>query len=95
MIGVTERAKQELKGLLTKDTPVSEEICVRLRTDSEGKLGLGFDIEKPDDETLECDGKKLLVVESALAGKLENTAIDIVDSKEGKKFVIVELPQAK
>ena len=48
MVNVTERAKQELKTLLSKkvDWP---QACLRLMDRGEGILGLGIDIEQPGD----------------------------------------------
>jgi Fe-S cluster assembly iron-binding protein IscA len=92
MIDVTERAKKELKELLANkvDHPAA---CLRLRTDDEGKLGLGIDIEKPDDEVVEYEGSSLLVVEPQLADALKGTAIDVVEGDEGRELVIVNKPE--
>ena len=48
MIYVTEKAKQELKSLLDKKVnwPGAR---LRLLDKGQGKLGLGIDIERPDD----------------------------------------------
>lgn len=92
MIDVTERAKKELKGLLT-DNVDHPEACLRLRTDEEGKLGIGIDIEKPDDKVIEYEGSSLLVVGEKLADSLGNVAIDVVDDDEGRQFVITDKPQ--
>jgi len=92
MIGITERAKKELKELLTEkvDNP---EARLRLRTNEEGKLGIGIDIEKPDDMVIEYKGDSLLVVDAKLADSLENVAIDVVDSDKDRQFVIINRPQ--
>jgi Fe-S cluster assembly iron-binding protein IscA len=92
MIEVTERAKKELKGLLISNVD-HPEACLRLRTGEEGKLGLGIDIEKPDDRVVEYEGSSLLVVEPGLADSLEDLAIDVEDSDEGRQFVIINKPQ--
>jgi Fe-S cluster assembly iron-binding protein IscA len=93
MIGVTERAKQELKGILQAGNFSESGSCVRLSANQDGKLGLGIDVEKPDDKAIDDEGLKLLVVEQHLADSLENLAIDIVDSEKGKQFVIVKIPE--
>ena len=87
MIDVTERAKKELKALLTKnvDHPMA---CLRLRTNEEGKLGIGIDVETPGDKVIEYEGSCLLVVESKLAATLEGVAIDVVDGDDGSELVI-------
>jgi len=91
MIDVTERAKKELKEILTQkvDHP---EACLRLRTNEQGQLGLGIDIAMPGDEVVEYEGIKLLIVEKELAGSLENVAIDVEESDEGSQLVIIDTP---
>ncbi len=92
MIDVTERAKKELKELLTNnvDHPAA---CLRLRTNDEGKLGLAIDIEKTDDKVVEYEGSSLLVVEPQLADALKGIAIDVVDGDEGRELVIINQPE--
>jgi Fe-S cluster assembly iron-binding protein IscA len=92
MIEVTQRAKEELKGLLTSNVD-HPEACLRLRTNEEGRLGFGIDIEMPGDQVVEYEGSKLLVVEAELANSLENMAIDVEDSDEGGRLVIVNNSQ--
>ena len=89
MIGITERAKKELKKILanTVDHPSA---CLRLRADDEGRLGFGIDIEMPDDRVVEYEGSKLLVVEPDLADSLKDMAIDVEDSDEGSQLVILD-----
>jgi hypothetical protein len=88
MIGVTERAKQELSKILTDNVDYAS-ACFRLKVGNEGNLDLGVDIERPDDKTVEFEGTTLLVVEPELADSLENVAIDVKDSPEGCRLVIV------
>jgi Fe-S cluster assembly iron-binding protein IscA len=87
MIDVTEPAKKELKQILDQNTGAPE-ACLRLRTNDEGKLGLGLDTERPDDEVLEYEGTKLLVMQSGLADQLKDTALDVVDDEEGRRLVL-------
>jgi len=89
MIDVTERAKKQLKELLTNNVD-HPEACLRLRTNDRGQLGLGIDIEMPGDEVLEYEGSKLLLVERELADSLEGIALDVEDSNEGSRLVIVD-----
>ena len=88
MIGVTELAKKELKKILT-DNVDNPSACLRLRVTGEGRLGLGIDVEMPDDKIVEYEGSKLLLVEQELADSLEDVAIDVEDSDEGSQLVIV------
>ena len=87
MIEVTQRAKQELKKLLhTKvDNPQAR---LRLTATEKGQLGLNIDIEKQDDQVVEHEGSKVLVVEDGLAAKLSGVTIDVQDTPEGPQLVI-------
>jgi Fe-S cluster assembly iron-binding protein IscA len=91
MIGVTEKAKAELSKVLA-DKVDHPEACLRLRVNGEGNLGIGIDIERPDDKVVEYEGATLLVVEPELADNLMNIAIDVEDSDEGSQLVIVDTP---
>lgn len=89
MIYVTERAKQELKRLLTAsvDWPGA---CLRLMDRGQGKLGLGIDIEAQDDQVVEYEGAKLLIVEPRLASNLKRVTLDVDDTTEGAELVICQ-----
>ena len=92
MIEVTERAKKELKKLLT-DSVEHPNACLRLRNNNEGRLGLGIDIAMPNDRVIEYEGATLLVAEPELADSLNDVAIDIEDSDEGSQLVIIDNPR--
>ena len=87
MIHVTERAKNELKKLLMAkvDWP---EARLRLVDRGQGQLGLGIDVESPHDRIVDYEGRKLLVVEPALATSLNGVTLDVDDSPEGAELVI-------
>jgi Fe-S cluster assembly iron-binding protein IscA len=87
MIQVTERAKQELRNLLTAkvDWPGAR---LRLMDRGQGRLGLGIDIESPDDQVVDYDGATLLVVEPGLATNLKGVTLDVDDNPEGPELVI-------
>jgi len=87
MINVTERAKQELKRLLNSSVDWPE-ACLRLTDRGQGKLGLGIDIEAPDDQVVEYKGTKLLIVEPRLATNLKQVTLDVNDTPEGTELVI-------
>jgi len=89
MIEVTERAKQELQRLLAAnvDWPGAR---LRLVDRGDGVLGLGIDIQAPEDEVIEHDGKALLLVEPKLANNLKRITLDADDTPEGIQLVIVE-----
>jgi len=87
MINVTEQAKQALKRILTAhmDMPQGR---LRLMDRGQGKLGLGIDIEMPDDKLVEYDGSTILVVEHGLAANLKGVTLDVEDSAKGSELVI-------
>jgi Fe-S cluster assembly iron-binding protein IscA len=88
MIGITERAKRELKELLFKKSDMPQ---ARLRlTGNRKNLGMGVDIELPGDEIVEYQGKKILVVERRLAVSLKGIVLDVDDTPQGPQLVIDE-----
>jgi len=89
MITVTDKAKQELKKTLSEnvDTPGAG---LRLVSREGGQLGLGVDIEKDDDEVVEFEGSKVLIVEKKLADTLNKITLDVEDTKEGNRLVLLE-----
>jgi len=89
MIGVTERAKAELKTILVSNVDNSQ-ACLRLNIDEQGQFGIGIDIEMPGDKTVEYEGSTLLAVEGNLAESLSNIRLDIEDTDKGSQLVIVE-----
>jgi Fe-S cluster assembly iron-binding protein IscA len=90
MIEVTDRAKDELKRLLVAsvDWPGAR---LRLLDRGQGKLGLGIDIEKKDDQVVEYEGDVLLIVEASLASRLNGVAIDVDNTPAGVELVVCEL----
>ena len=89
MIGVTERAKEELKRILT-DNVDNPQAGLRLTAGESGQLGLGIDIETKDDQVVEHDGSKVLIVENGLAASLEEITLDVEDTAEGPNLVLVK-----
>ena len=89
MIGVTERAKKELKRILM-DNVDNPQAGLRLISDESGQLGLSIDIETKDDQVVEHDNAKVLIVENNLADSLNEVTIDVEDTSEGPKLVIAK-----
>jgi len=89
MIGVTERARQELKRLLFAKVDMPQ-ARLRLISGDQGELGLGIDIESPRDEIVEYKGSGVLVVEHELATSLKGVILDVDDTPEGPQLVIAE-----
>lgn len=91
MIGVTERAKEELKTVLNKSVD-HPDACLRLRVKEDGELGLGIDIKMEGDQVVEHEGAPLLVAEQDLAESLGHMAIDVDESGEKLQLIIIEKP---
>lgn len=92
MIEITEHAKQELNRLLIAkvDWPGA---LLRLIDRGQGKLGLGIDIQKPNDLVIDFEGKRLILVEEALAENLANITLDVDETPDGPELVIIEKAQ--
>jgi len=91
MIGVTERAKHELKKILSAnvDSPLAG---LRLSATEQNRLGLGLDIEASGDTVVEHEGSKVLMVEGELADSLRGISVDVEDTQDGPRLVIVNEP---
>ena len=88
MINVTEQAKQELKRL--HDAYVNwPGGCLRIEDRGQGKLGLGIDLEKPDDTVVEYEGIRLLAFEPGIANSTRRVTID-VDSNRGATELVID-----
>ena len=89
MINITERAKQELRKLLSKkvDWP---EARLRLMDRGQGKLVLGIDIEARGDQIIEHEGVKVLIVDPDLASNVKEVILDVDDTPSGPELVIFE-----
>ena len=87
MLEVTERARQELKRVLTANTD-KPEACLRLTASEQGQLGLTLDEERQDDQVVEHEDSKVLLVEKNLADILQGITIDVEDTPEGARLVI-------
>jgi Fe-S cluster assembly iron-binding protein IscA len=88
MVKVTERAKQELKRLLSEKVDWSYG-RLRLMDRGQGILGLGIDIELPEDQVMEYQGTKVLVIEPEFAKRVKGITIDVDDTYDGVELVIV------
>lgn len=89
MIDITERARQELKRILSSNVDNSYAL-LRLIDRGQGCLGLGIDIESPGDEVIEYEGSRLLLVGHELAHSLKGITIDIDNTDEGSQLIIDE-----
>ena len=89
MLSVTKLARDELKRMLT-DKVDNPQAGLRLTANESGQLGLIIDVETPDDQVVEHDGLKVLIVKNTLATELEGITIDVKDTSKGPKLVIVK-----
>jgi len=89
MLKVTQRAKEELKRILSTkaDNP---QAGVRLSASGQDKFGLGIDVEKPGDQIVKHKRSKVLLVENELATSLEGQTLDFTGTAEGTKFVFLK-----
>ncbi|MFC2021033.1 hypothetical protein ACFLU1_04490 [Chloroflexota bacterium] len=89
MIHITERAKEELKRLLSQKV---EWPYARLRLIDRGQedLGLGIDVEMPGDQVVEYQGIKILVIEHELAKKVKGITLDVENTADGPELVLDE-----
>ena len=85
MIAVTERAKEELKKMLS-DKVDNLQAGLRLNPSSAGHFGLSIDVEMPGDQVVEHEGSKVLLVEQGLASSLEGITLDVEDTPQGPQL---------
>lgn len=55
-----------------------------------GNIGLGIDIEKSNDQIVEFEGSKVLMVEQSLADHLTGIILDVEETEEGPQLVLLE-----
>ena len=89
MIKITERAKQELKRLYDAKVDWSGAF-LRLMDRGQGNLGLGIDLEKTGDQSVEYDGTKVLIIDPRLVINVKEITLDVDDTLDGAELVISE-----
>lgn len=87
MITITEKAKQELKKLLSQkvDWPGGR---LRLLDRGQGKLGLGVDIQAPGDEVVEYEGAEILLIGKDVTRSIKKITLDVDETPDGAELVI-------
>ena len=88
MVTVTERAKQELKSILSAADVSAPEIGLRLALTAPGQFGLMTDKEREGDQVVEHEDSKVLLVGTELTDTLEGVTIDCQDIPEGSRLVM-------
>jgi len=89
MLVVTERAKEELRAVLS-DGVDEPELSLRLVASAPGQFGLVPDMEKEGDLVVEHEGIKVLLIDEELSAFLETVTIDCREDSEGPQFVIAK-----
>ena len=87
MVSVTEDACRELKRMLFEkvDWPGAR---LRLVDRGQGNIGLGIDIEAPNDHVVEYEGARVLIIEPELATNLTGITLDVADTPAGAELVL-------
>ncbi|MFC1919031.1 hypothetical protein ACFLWW_03575 [Chloroflexota bacterium] len=88
MINVTDDARKELKRILS-DRVDMPQARLRLLRREHGQLGLGIDIEMPDDELVKHDGSTVLVVEHGLSTSLKGLTLDVDDASAAEAELVM------
>lgn len=92
MLTITEPAAELLSKLLDEaDTP--EGVAARFVV-SEGSLSLEVDSPRPDDHTIEHQGKTLLVLDAQVTELLGDKTLVLEETEEGPTLVIQDKDEA-
>jgi Fe-S cluster assembly iron-binding protein IscA len=87
MIHVTDKASEVLlKGLEANATDETQGL--RLTHAAGQGYGLALDAEHEGDQVVECQGRKVLLVEEGLEQQLDGAILDAVESTEGTRLSI-------
>jgi hypothetical protein len=79
---VTRRASELLLKILSRENAAAG-FAVRFAVAGDGSLSVSLDRGRPDDKTFAHEGTTVLVMEPALARRLENNTLDIEESSDG------------
>jgi Fe-S cluster assembly iron-binding protein IscA len=94
MVNVTDRAKIELKNILSArvDETGVDETGIGLRLDASGQGGLALypDREKAGDQVVEHEGNVLLLIGEEISQPLAGTTIDFKETPEGSRLVVTK-----
>ena len=75
MVQVTDRAREQLKAV-RDDVAERPEVCLRLRPNEKGQLGLHPDTQREGDQVVEHDGTPVLVIGPSIAAAMAGGTID-------------------
>jgi Fe-S cluster assembly iron-binding protein IscA len=89
MLTITESAKQLLKEILKTHSDDSNK-GIRLVLESPGQLSLALGTEEKDDQVIEHEGAKVLLVSKELMPVVEGVTLDVEDTANGPKVVALK-----
>ena len=85
---VTVRAAEALQQTLARED-AGESQGLRLARTAEGNFSLRVDNEREGDDIFEHAGRKILLVEPALAETLAESTVDVVASESGPQLALL------
>ena len=88
MLTVTERAAQELKGILQAHAAEPEQV-LRLVREAQG-FSLRLDKEGAGDEVVESEGATILLIDEQLSPIVDGAVVDCIDTPEGPRLTITK-----
>ena len=89
MLTITESAKQLLKEILETHSDDPNKV-IRLVLESPGQLGLALGTERKDDQVIEHEEAKVLVVSKELMPAVEGVTLDVEDTENGPKLTAIK-----
>jgi len=96
MLSVTAQAAEKLKEAVQAQTS-DPEMAIRLVRDPlmPNRLNMEFDTVHEDDQVIESEGVRVLLVDPELAAALDGMVIDCYDTPMGTRFSISEAGPAE
>lgn len=88
MLTVTERAAQELKGILQAHAVEPEQV-LRLVREAQS-FSLRLDKESAGDEVVESEGTTILLIDEQLSPIVDGAVVDCIDTPEGPRLTITK-----
>jgi hypothetical protein len=88
MLAVTERAKKELKRIISAKINNPQESLRLMASNPSGQFALSIDSELPGDQVVKYKGSKVLLVGQVLAQQIAGRTLDTGDSPDGIKLVV-------
>ncbi|MBI4242068.1 MAG: hypothetical protein HY613_10155 [Candidatus Rokubacteria bacterium] len=87
MLTVTDRAKQELRGIVSRRIR-KPGISLRLVRSAPAHFGLVPDVEKKGDHVVTHEGASVLLIGKGLSGLLGGVTIDCRETPDGAQLVL-------